>query len=343
MSSKIEVRDVVAEEPFVVGISTHALFDCEAEAPVLPPHGPETCATLRRANESAPLRPGAGFPLIKRLLGLNSPDSARLVEVVLISRGTPDFAIRSYQSCASHGLAIVAGSFTSGRPAAPYAAAWDVDLFLSSETEDVCAASALGIAAATLGPRAALDAARTNQVHFGLDGDGVMFGSDSDAVFREHGLEAFERHEVRHARNPMAPGPFGARFLKKLVRLRDRCAAIDGASGVRISLITARNAPAHERAIRTLRRWGVRIDEAHFVGHRRKSAFLALAAVDVFFDDNAGNITDAARFVTSGLVPRPADRISSTPAAEATLGFPLLAEPNYDEPEHRLRPHREPG
>jgi len=333
MSSEVEVRDIFAEEPFVVGISSCALFHCEAENCADPTH-PEECASLP---------PGAGFRLIKRMLQLRTHDDERLVEVVLISRSAPDFALRAYQSCAGHGLAIVAGSFTSGRPAAPYAAAWDVDLFLSSETEDVCAASALGIAAATLGPRAALDAARTNQVHFGLDGDGVMFGSDSDAVFREHGLEAFERHEVRHARNPMAPGPFGARFLRKLGRLRDRCETMDGTSGVRISLITARNAPTHERALRTLRRWDVRIDEAHFVGHRRKSAFLALAAVDIFFDDNAGNITDAARFVTSGLVPRPADRISSTPAAEATLGFPPLAEPNYDEPEHWLRPHREPG
>ena len=308
MPTEIGVKETTVEEPFVVGISTQALFDCETEPSVLPSvfplDAPENRAAYRRANERAPMPPWAAFHLIKRLLGLRTREGARAAEVVLISRSAPDFALSAFQSCASHGLAIAAGSFTSGRPVARYAAAWNVDLFLSSAAEDVCAASAMGIAAATLGTRVAAHTAQlSNQVHFALDGDGVVFGLDSDAVYREHGLDAFERHEIRHSLTPMAPGPFGIGFLRKLVRLRDRSVAADGMSGVRISLITARIAPAHERAIRTLQHWNVGIDEAHFVGHRSKTPFLALSAVDVFLDDVAANVASAAPFVTSALVP----------------------------------------
>jgi 5'-nucleotidase len=161
MPSEFEPSNIVVEEPFVVGISTCALFHSEAKHSFLASRDGETRAIRRRPNASASLPPGAGFPLIQRMLQLRTHNGERLVEVVLISGSAPDCALRAYQSCASHGLAIAAGSFTSGRPVAPYVAAWDVDLFLSSEADDVCQASAMGSAAARLGPRAALDAART--------------------------------------------------------------------------------------------------------------------------------------------------------------------------------------
>jgi 5'-nucleotidase len=290
--------------PFVVGVSTRALFSLEEEHEVFVREGEDAYCALQRDREAIPLGPGCAFEPIRRLLALNSQNRDQIVEVVLLSRNPPDLALRAFRSCEHYKLPIVSGSFTSGRPIAPFAAAWGVDLFLSNDEDDVRAASAAGIAAARLGPvPTQAEAASQDEVHFALDGDAVLFSEESECVFRQHGLEIFERHERSNAQVPMVPGPLGGAFLKKLIQIRRLCVKSDGTSRVRITIVTARCAPAHERVIRTLRRWDAPFDEAHFVGHRAKARFLAAAGAHIFFDDREANVTDASRLISAGLVP----------------------------------------
>jgi 5'-nucleotidase len=290
--------------PLVVGVSTRALFDIEEEHAMFVREGEGIYRALQREREAIPLKPGCAFEPIKRLLALNPPGGERLVEAILISRNAPDLALRAFRSCEHHALPITGGSFTSGRPVAPIALAWGVDLFLSNDDGDVRAALAAGTAAARLGPvpERAEDTCR-DEVHFALDGDAVVFSAESDGIFREQGLEVFERHERTEAQTPMAPGPFGGNFLQKLFELRRICVKRDGTSRVRITIVTARNAPAHERVIRTLRYWDAFLDEAHFVGHRGKAPFLSAIGAHIFFDDRETNVEAASQFIPAGLVP----------------------------------------
>ena len=187
-----------------------------------------------------------------------------------------------------------------------------VDLFLSNHNGDVRAAVKAGTAAAILGSiPPALRPENSHEAHFALDGDVVTFGGESEAIFREQGIEAFERHERRSARTPLTRGPFGGALLLKLVELRRHCQRSDGTSRVRITVITARAAPAHERVIRTLRRWDTLFDEVHFVGHRAKAPFLAAAGVHIYFDDRTAQIEAASRLVLAGRVP---ESLSPQPA-----------------------------
>jgi 5'-nucleotidase len=140
-------------------------------------------------------------------------------------------------------------------------------------------------------------------VHFVLDGDGVLFGVESDQISKTHGLECFERRERENAGIPMAHGPFGHSFLQKLVWLRRICRNDDGSNRVRVSIVTARSAPAHERVIRTLRNWGTLLDEAHFVGHNSKASFVGAAGGHIFFDDREKHVVEASAVVSAGLVP----------------------------------------
>lgn len=224
---------------------------------------------------------------------------------MLISRNRPDSAVRLFAACEHHGLAIVGGSFTSGSSPIPSAAAWGVDLFLSKDEVDVLDALSLGIAAAVLsGAVRSPNDSPKNALHIALDGDSVIFGSEPDQIFEREGLAAFERYERDNVRIPIAPGPFGRTFIRKLAMIREICRMRSGGSPVRISLVTARNAPAHERALRTLREWNVALDEAHFVGNNVKTSFLCAAGAHCFFDDREKYISSAHMVVTAGWVPR---------------------------------------
>lgn len=289
--------------PLRVGISTRALFDLEVEHDVFRTDGVDAYLRLQREREDHPLAKGAGFEVVARLLALNTPEQDPLVEVVLLSRNAPDLSLRTFMSIDRHGLAIRTGSFTSGRPLAPFIPAWGLDLFLSNEPADVEAVIAAGVAAGTLGqiPSQAPVAA-DGEVRIALDGDAVVFSAESDQIYARDGLEAFLRHEVENARRPMAGGPFGA-FLKQLSDLRRRCLQIHGVDRIRIAIVTSRSAPAHARFIHTLRAWDAKVDEAHFVGAGSKAPLLAAFGAHIFFDDRAGHILAASAVVPAAHVP----------------------------------------
>jgi 5'-nucleotidase len=288
-------------DKLVVAITARALFDLESTHAVFEGEGLEAYARHQRAREDDILEPGIAFPLVRKLLALNegAPADAPRVEVVLLSRNSSDTGLRIFNSIEHHGLAIARAVFTSGEPTTPYIQPFGAQLFLSANPASVRRALADGVAAATILPAKA--AAQTHdQLRIAFDGDAVIFGDESERVSQLDGLAAFHAHETERAHEPLSGGPFRG-FLAALHRLQSAFPAEN--SPIRTALVTARSAPAHKRVILTLREWGVRLDEALFLGGRDKGPFLATFGADIFFDDSRANISNASRHVASGHVP----------------------------------------
>ena len=291
--------------PLVIAISSRALFDLEESHALFEREGVDAFAAYQRSREDDLLPPGIAFPLVRKLLALNAdaPPAVPHVEVILLSRNSSDTGLRVFNSIQHHGLAISRATFTSGAPTWPYIKPFGAHLFLSADAESVRRALEHGIAAATLLPSPAVAPAEgvsREQIRIAFDGDAVLFDDQSERVSREGGLEAFARHEREHAHEPLPGGPFRV-FLDALHRLQ--AAYPIEACPIRTALVTARSAPAHERVIRTLREWGIRLDEALFLGGRAKGPFLQAFGADIFFDDSQHNIDSAREHVAAGHVP----------------------------------------
>ncbi len=288
--------------PLVIAITARALFDMEDGHLLFEREGVEAFSAYQRSREDEPISPGMAFPLVRKLLALNSgaPSDAPRVEVILLSRNSADTGLRIFNSIQHHGLDIRRATFTSGAPVWPYIRPFGAQLFLSANPESVRRALEAGIGAATILPTGAAESLH-DQLRIAFDGDAVVFGDESERVSREQGIEAFGIHERERAREPLSGGPFRG-FLQALHDLQEAFPAGDAAP-IRTALVTARSAPAHERVIRTLREWGVRLDEALFLGGRDKGAFLEAFGADIFFDDSLQNIDSARRHVAAGHVP----------------------------------------
>ena len=285
-----------------VAVTSRALFDLEESHALYESEGVEAYSAFQRDHEDDALAPGMAFQVVRKLLALNegAPADAPRVEVILLSRNSADTGLRIFNSIQHHGLGIVRATFTSGEPTWPYVAPFGTDLFLSANPESVRRSLEHGIAAATILPAKALQQ-RSDQLRIAFDGDAVIFGDESERVSREQGVEAFGRHERDRAKEPLSGGPFRG-FLSALHDLQAAFPAGKDAP-IRTALVTARSAPAHERVIRTLRDWGVRLDEALFLGGRHKGPFLEAFGADIFFDDSQHNIDSARQHVAAGHVP----------------------------------------
>ncbi|MHC9085207.1 5'-nucleotidase [Luteimonas sp. RIT-PG2_3] len=285
-----------------VAISSRALFDLEDSHAVFEAEGIDSYADHQRSHEDDVLEPGIAFPLVRKLLALNegAPEGAPRVEVILLSRNSADSGLRIFNSIQHHGLAISRATFTSGEPTWPYIRPFGTHLFLSANPESVRFALENGVAAATILPARAA-AQRHDQLRIAFDGDAVIFGDEGERVSQQGGIEAFHKHERERAREPLSGGPFRG-FLSALHDLQAAYPA-GVASPIRTALVTARSAPAHERVIRTLRDWDVRLDQALFLGGRPKGPFLEAFGADIFFDDSRHNIDSARLHVAAGHVP----------------------------------------
>jgi 5'-nucleotidase len=246
--------------------------------------------------------PGVAFGLVKKLLALNARDPAHpRVEVILLSRNSADTGLRIFNSIKHHGLDISRAAFTRGESTHPYISAFGAQLFLSAEPGDVRRALEAGFAAATILPSAQpVAAVDATQLRIAFDGDAVLFSDDSERIYKQAGLDAFESNEQAAAHQPLPGGPF-KNFLALLHRIQLDYPAEQ--SPIRTALITARGAPAHERVIRTLRAWNIRIDEALFLGGMDKGAFLKAFGADIFFDDQQKHCESARQHVATGHVP----------------------------------------
>jgi 5'-nucleotidase len=291
----------VAADKLVVAITARALFDLEKGHALFEDQGLEAYAKHQRTHEDDVLEPGIAFPLVRKLLALNegAPAEAPRVEVVLLSRNSSDTGLRIFNSIEHHGLAIARAVFTSGEPTTPYIQPFGAQLFLSANPESVRRALRDGVAAATILPAKAA-AQVHDQLRIAFDGDAVIFGDESERVSQQDGIAAFHAHEAERAHEPLSGGPFRG-FLAALHRLQSAFPADD--PPIRTALVTARSAPAHKRVILTLREWGVRLDEALFLGGRDKGPFLATFGADIFFDDSQHNISNARLHVAAGHVP----------------------------------------
>ncbi|MGV2137380.1 5'-nucleotidase [Agrobacterium sp. 16-2014-1-2a] len=302
-----EIKNSLRQAPLRIGISTRALFDLEEEHSVFVKQGVQAYCELQLQREDVVVGKGAGFEVIERLLKLNEAGQKPYVEVVLLSKNSPDLSIRAFKSIEHYGLSVITGSFTSGNSLAPFVSAWSIDLFLSNDSHDVQAAVDAGAAAARLGPVSpSWEHVPVEEVRIAFDGDAVVFSAKSDEIYKAQGLDGFRRHEQEHANRPMDTGPFG-NFLKKLSMLRTIYLREDGVSKVRIGIVTARDRHAHARVINTLRAWGTPADEAHFVGTWSKAPILKAFGAHIFFDDQEKHILSASDVVPSGHVPGPHD------------------------------------
>lgn len=287
----------------VVAVSSRALFDLDESHAIFEKDGIEAYCRYQIENEDIPLEPGVAFGLVKKLLALNQRDPANpRVEVILISRNSADTGLRIFNSILHHGLDIGRAAFTRGESTHPYLASFGAHLFLSAEPEDVRKALEAGFAAATILPSATTTAGINNasQLRIAFDGDAVLFSDESERIYKEEGLKAFESNETKAAKQPLPGGPFKS-FLAMLHQIQLDYPA--DSAPIRTALITARGAPAHERVIRTLRAWNIRIDEAMFLGGKDKGEFLKAFGADIFFDDQRKHCDSARQHVATGHVP----------------------------------------
>lgn len=268
----------------VIGISSRALFDLNKENEIFETDGLEKYSTFQLANETTILQPGLAFSLVNGILRLNGISKGkRKAEVIIMSRNSPDTSLRIFNSISHYKMDITRAALTSGASIVPYLNAFKIDLFLSANEEDVQDAVNAGIAAGLIYKSdKSYEAEPLKEIRIAFDGDAVIFSDESEGIYKKHGLEAFLLHEKENAENPMAEGPF-AKLLKTLAYLQSEFGPTD--KPIRTALVTARNSPAHERVIRTLRAWGVRIDEAFFMGGASKEDILKAFGAHIFFDD----------------------------------------------------------
>ena len=283
----------------VVALSSRALFDFEEENRVFEEQDDSAYMRVQLERMEQPARPGVAFPLVQKLLAFNTAERQR-VAVVILSRNDPVSGLRIFKSAAAAGLELERGVFTRGRPPYPYLKPLGAHLFLSANEMDVRAALEAGVPAARVYSASLTEAARHPQeVRIAFDGDAVLFSDEAERVFQEQGLAAFQAHEERRALTPLPPGPFKP-LLEALHRLR--AGGAGGPMKLRTALVTARSAPAHERAIRTLMAWNVEVDEAMFLGGLAKAQFLREFEPDFFFDDQTRHCEPASHLVPTGHV-----------------------------------------
>jgi 5'-nucleotidase len=281
----------------VVAISSRALFDFEDENRVFEASDDRAYMQLQLERLERPARVGVAFSLVNKLLAFNAGQP--LVEVVILSRNDPVSGMRVFRSCQHYGLPIERGVFSRGQSPWRYLKPLRAHLFLSANEPDVRSALAAGVPAARVYPHSARATdAHPNEVRIAFDGDAVLFSDESERVYQRGGLEAFQAHERARAATPLAPGPFKP-LLEALQQLQREPA---GNMRIRTALVTARSAPAHERAIRTLMDWRIDVDEAMFLGGLPKGEFLKEFEPDFFFDDQTGHIENAAAHVPAGHV-----------------------------------------
>ena len=295
------------DDRLVVAISSRALFDFEDENRVFEGTDDSAYMQLQLARLDEPARSGVAFSLVRKLLAFNAGGVPR-VEVVILSRNDPVSGMRVFRSARHYGLPIERGVFTRGEPPWRYLRPLKAHLFLSTNEPDVRSALAEGVPAARVYPQSAQASdAHPEELRIAFDGDAVLFSDEAEQVYQRDGLGAFQRHEAAKATTPLPPGPFKP-LLDALHRLRSEAG---GPARIRTALVTARSAPAHERAIRTLMAWQVEVDQAMFLGGLPKGEFLREFEPDFFFDDQTGHVDHAAQHVPSGHV---ASGVANRPA-----------------------------
>ena len=286
--------------PLTIGISSRSLFSLEHENEIYETKGIAEYVKYQLSHEDDPLPPGTAFPLIKGMLKINETLKTPLVNVIVISRNSPETGLRVFNSIETLELRIERGAFTGGASIIPYLEAFKVDLFLSRNEEDVQSAIDHGIASAIILDPPTDYNPDTDKIRIAFDADAVIFSDESEIRYKTEGLDAFQEYEKTHADLPLPEGPFGS-FIKTLSGI---CRNIPPEQNpFRIAIVTARSTPAHKRVLLTLRSWGVQIDEIFFLGGMPKDRILKSFNAHIFFDDQPIHTDPASKKVPSARVP----------------------------------------
>lgn len=290
-------------EILVIGVSTRALFNLENENEVYKNQGIEAFRKFQLENEEELLEPGAAFYLIQSLLELNKIADKKIVEVVVMSRNSPETGARVLNSIQKYDLDITRVALTGGEPLAPYIDAYDVDLFLSKDTIDVqTIIDSKKCAAAVLHAPPTVFNSKDTRVTIAFDADAVLFSDESEFRYKSEGMQAFHNYEKEHVNDALDEGPF-AKLLIKLSKIQEHLPTRIEDSPLRIAIVTARNAPSHMRVIKTLRKWHVYVDEVYFLGGLAKDKVLEPFGAHIFFDDQDTHLIGTSKVVPSGKVP----------------------------------------
>lgn len=291
------------EDKLVVAVASSALFDLEESDRVFREEGPAAYRVYQRARETETLAPGVAFPFIRRLLQLGGGDESESpVEVVLLSRNDPDTGLRVFHSIQDHELRITRAAFVNGGNPFRYMNAFNASLFLSANEDDVKHAVERGLPAGRVLPTQFTDNPSDMVLRVAFDFDGVIADDSAEAINQAEGLKAFQTSESSLASTPHPEGPL-ARLFRQLGQLHaEERAKHDADSSyeplLRTAIVTARDAPAHERVVTTLREWGIEVDEVFFLGGIEKSRILEVFRPHIFFDDQVRHVE-----ATSGATP----------------------------------------
>jgi 5'-nucleotidase len=286
----------------VVAVSSRALFDLETENKIFEDKGLDEYYKYQLEKENSSLEKGTGYRLIENLLHINSyfDEKDKQVEVIILSKNNPATSLRITNAIDKYKLDITRSGWTSGNDLSTYLKAFKVDLFLSANNQDVANAIQNGFAAAKILPsNKNICNSLGKQVRIAFDGDAVLFSEESEMIFKKEGLEAFVKNEEKNRDNPLKKGPF-ARLLETISAIQSKFKDKD--SPIRTALVTARSAPTHERVIKTLNIWNVRIDEAFFLGGSEKYEILEAFGADIFFDDQDTHLKLSSSVVPSAKV-----------------------------------------
>ena len=296
-------------EILVVGVSSRSLFNLEKENKIFEEEGIVGYRKFQQENEDKPLELGTAFHLVQSLLHLNADAKKRIVEVIVMSRNSPETGVRIMNSVRKYNLDITRMAFSGGEPLAPYIDAFDIDLFLSKDLKDVQSViDSKKAAAAFIYEPPKEFKPNDNRVKIAFDADAVLFSDESEHRYKTEGMEAFHKYESEHEDEPLKEGPF-AKLLIKLSKIQDELPTTIELSPLRLAIVTARNAPSHMRVIKTLRKWGVYVDEAYFLGGLSKDKALQAFGAHIFFDDQDVHLTESSKLVPSGKVPYSSDSL----------------------------------
>lgn len=296
------------ENRLVIGVASGAIFDLAKSDAVFRSDGEEQYRKYQEKNLDVPLPKGIAYPFIKRLLALNDLNpSDPLVEVILLSRNDPDTGLRVMKTIEHYGLGMTRAIFMQGRSSYEYIPALNISLFLSGYKPDVEAAIELGHPAGQVLESKFFDDENDKTLRIAFDFDGVLAGDESESVMQTAGLTAFHDHEVKNVMQSHNPGPL-KEFLVRISKIQSAEESYkklnpDYENRIRVSIVTARNAPSHERALKTLKSWGVMANDAFFLGGIEKGKVLGVLKPHIFFDDQSGHLQSASAVAPSVHIP----------------------------------------
>lgn len=282
----------------VIGLSSSALFGLTDSDEIFRTKGEEAYREYQRENQNTALATGVAYPFIRRLLKLNELSEDPLVEVILLSRNDPDTGLRVMNSIEHYGLSITRAVFLQGQSAHKYIPAFDIELFLSANEGDVQQAVDEGFPAGQILDGDIADDIEDTQLRVAFDFDGVIIDDEAESVYKESNqLGDFHSHESSRVDIVHNPGPL-KNFIDRISHIQKiendyKLRNPNYEPVLRVSIVTARNAPSHKRAINTMREWGILANEAFFMGGVDKSKVLEILKPHIFFDDQKLHLKSA--------------------------------------------------